>query len=359
MSVAESIFDIDETQWDTCAGESPVVRHGFFRAMELSGSIGPGCVVVPRYVVLKDAAGQVIACTPTMLKWGNLREFGPEIGWLNAGLETDCFSWPKFQACSPYFPRMAPKLLTHPSWPAPELRAVLLEALSQLGEQLLPVPRSAFNLMHIPADLAQECAAQGAVISREARSVWRNPGAATFEEYLGRLPSRKRRAVRRERAEVAALGLTFETLEGAEISDGLIEEFHSGFAEVCARHGIQPWLQAEAFRQLCRQMPESVLLSAAFQSNRYVAGIFTLRGGAVLYLDTWSARNPSPGLSFELACYRPIEYAIANGLHTIDAGLVSGYKGTRGYTADPVFNAHWFYNERLAALATAIIAAEG
>lgn len=52
-----------------------------------------------------------------------------------------------------------------------------------------------------------------------------------------------------------------------------------------------------------------------------------------------------------MLCYRAIEYAIDHGLDTVDAGLSIPYKELRGYRADPVFNAHWFYDDRLAELA--------
>ena len=105
----ESISEIDESEWDACTDGHPLVRHAFFRALEVSGSIGPDMGVVPGYFVLRDATGTISACVPTVLKWGNLREFGPEIHWLERGLAQGCFEWPKFQACSPYYPQIAPK----------------------------------------------------------------------------------------------------------------------------------------------------------------------------------------------------------------------------------------------------------
>ena len=350
LAIADSIFDVDARQWDICAGSNPWVRHGFFRALELSGCFGEGRGVVPRYVMLKERSGDVIACAPTVLKWGNKREFGPEIGWLAAGIATGCFSWPKYQADTPFFPRMAPKLLTRPDRDGSPLRAELLRVLYRLGAR--PDGRSAFSLMHIPPDMAAECASRGALISREIRSVWHTSGVGSFEEYVSRAPARRRRKWLGERRQVAELGLEFAVVGGAEASDGLIEQFYAGFRAVCERHGNQPWIPAETFRQLCIQLPDSVRLMTAFDGDRYVAGSFFLAGGDVLYFDSWSQPGDRlPALVFEMACYRPIEYAIANGLRTVDAGLFAGYKSMRGFVAEPVLNAHWFYNERLAGLA--------
>jgi len=165
--LAKSNREVDEAQWDVCAGDSPVVRHAFFRALEDSGCLGLARGVMMRYVVLREPGGHIMACAPTMLKWGNKREFGPEIHWLKAGIEQGCFAWPKFQAGSPFYPLMGPKLLTHPDPNGQALRAKLIKLLMQLG--MREDRRGAFNLMHITQEMAQECANMGALISHEIR----------------------------------------------------------------------------------------------------------------------------------------------------------------------------------------------
>lgn len=300
-SHVESMSDIDEQQWDACAGDYPVVRHGFFRALEESGSLGPGTGVLPGYFTLRDGGGRLIAGVPTALKWGNLREFGPEMIWLRSGLQSGCFAWPKVQACSPLFPRMAPKLLIHPRWRCPPFRSELLRLLVGLGAATDGA--SAFNLMHIPADSARECAAEGALISRELRSAWANPGVATFDDYIAWLPHRKRRILRRERARVAALGLRFAVHTGDEVSEAMIDDFYAGFSEVCRQHGGMPWLPSALFTELCRRLPDSVRLFTAHDGGDYVAGIFCFQSRDTLYVDTWSAVRDVPGLSFEMLCY--------------------------------------------------------
>lgn len=349
----ESISSIDEQQWDTCAGDNPLVRHAFFRALETSGSTGFDHGVVPGYFLLRDRTGTLVACVPTALKWGNLREFGPEITWIQAGLARDCFQWPKFQACSPLFPRMAPKLLVHPQWRSAAFRAGLLRLLIGLGAA--EGRFSAFNLMHLPAEDARECAAEGALISYEQRSAWTNPGVVTFDDYVVQLPHRKRRMLRRERARTEALGLTVAVRHGAEVSPALATDFYAGYRAVCRRHGHETWLPPAVFEQLCARMPDAVRIFTVHDGDRYVAGLFCFQNRDTLFVDTWSAPDDVPDLCFEMLCYRPMEYAIEHNLTSIDAGLSSPYKTVRGYRADPVFNAHWFYDERLAALARTVL----
>lgn len=349
----ESITAIDEQAWDLCADQNPLVRHGFFRALESSNSLGFDRGAVPGYFVLRDGCGVLAACVPTMLKWGNLREFGPEISWLHSGFEEGSFAWPKLQACSPYFPQAVPKLLVHPRWQSTAFRAELIRLLVGLGAATQGI--SVFNLMHIPAEAARECAAEGALISQEFSSIWTNPGVSRFDEYVAWLPNRKRYRLRKERAISDALGFTFAVLAGAEVSPGLIDDFYHGWRNTCERHGGAPWLPPELFAELCGRMPEAVRLFTARDRGRYVAGVFCFQSRDTLYLETWGAVEDVPGLCFEMLCYRAMEFAVSQGLTRIDAGLSIPYKTGRGYVDEPAFNAHWFYDDRLAELAQDVL----
>lgn len=349
----ESITAVAEGEWDACSDGHPLVRHGFFLALELSGSVGPDRGVVPGYFLLRDGDGRLVAAVPTALKWGNLREFGPEIRWLNAGLNEGCFRWPKFQACSPFYPQIAPKLLIHPDRRSASFRAGLLRLLIDLAAGQF----ANFSLMHISDADARECSAQGALISREPGSLWTNPGVSTFEDYMAQLPRRKRKLIRRDRAHANGLGLTFAVRGGAEVSPALIDDFYAGYRAVCQRYGGAPWVPQALFEQFCQLIPDAVQIFTAHDGDDYVAGAFRFQSTNTLFNQTWSAIRDVPGLIFEMACYRSIEYAIESGLSRIDAGLSIPYKAERGYLTEPVFNAHWFFDERLAALARAVLSA--
>ena len=52
---------------------------------------------------------------------------------------------------------------------------------------------------------------------------WHNQGYASFEDFLGALSSRKRKAIRRERRDAAASGFVLKTLRGHEITPTALE----------------------------------------------------------------------------------------------------------------------------------------
>lgn len=351
--VASSIDQINEGEWNRCAGENTLVRHAFFRALEQSGSLGAKRGVIPRYVALRDASGRLLACAPGMLKWGNKREFGPEMKWLQAGEQANCFAWPKFQVGMPFYPMMGPRLLTHPDFDGPTLRTALMQCLLKMAAR--SDGRAVFNVMHITPELANECLAAGALISYELRSAWYNPGYESFADYVAQLPNRKRYKLIKERRHVELLGLQIRTLSGDEISSGLISEFYEGFCNVSTRYRGKPWLPESMLQQLRILMPEAVRLMAAFDGDRFVAGSFCLQDGDTLHGDIWSAMVLIPELCFELVCYRKIVYAIEQRLRCVDVGPVGKHKSERGYIEERICHAHWFYNDQLKGLAAATL----
>jgi len=347
--IASSIQEVAPAAWDACAGPHPFVQHAFLKALETSGALGPTRGVLPKYVLLMDSMHGLVACAPAMLKWGNKREFGPEIRWLNAGAAAGCFAWPKFQVGVPFFPVMGPKLLVQAGLPQAVLQRTLLQALQ--GLEARADGMGVFNVMHIDAELAKRCQASGALISHESHSMWINPGYSSYADFIAELPNRKRYQWRKERQIVNANGLTFRVLKGREITDRVLLDYYEGHRRVCARHGGTPWLPADTYRAIVAAMPDVVILMGYFAGSHFVAGSLKLLQDRVLYALQWSELEQLSGVALDMICHRPIEYAIEHGFERMDSGLAAAHKQHRGWQTVSVYHAHWFYSEMLKALA--------
>ncbi|MEI6240474.1 MAG: GNAT family N-acetyltransferase [Planctomycetia bacterium] len=352
-ALLDSIADIDDTAWNRCAGANPYLQHAFFLALERTGSVGPALGVVPKYLVLRTRPGEVVACAPAMLKTGTWREYGPEHGWLNTAAATGWFAWPKFQVGIPLHPVPGPKLLVRPGMPLDVVHKAFVDVLLTIADRWKLA--RVVNVMQVDAATAAALARHGALVSHELRSVWHNPGHATFDEYLATLPSRKRRQALVDGRRFSRLGLEVRVLHGHEITPPLIHDFYEGFRRVCTRHGSPAWLPEAMFHELVAVMPGAVVLQAAFESGRFVAGGFGLRDGQSLYRLPWSAMSSVRDLAIDLICHRPKAYAIEHGLARIDAGVAAPHKTCRGYADEPAFNAHWFLDERMRGFAQAVM----
>lgn len=240
LRVVSTIDAVAPQAWEACAAGHPLAQHAFLKALEASGALGPERGVVPRYVVLTDATHGLVACAPAMLKWGSLCEFGPEIRWLKAGVAAGCFAWPKFQVGVTFFPVMGPKLLVRSGLSADPLRAALIKGLLRLGQR--EDRQSVFDVLHIYEATARHCQAQGALVAGEWHSMWTNTGFADWEDYVARLPERKRYQLRKERRQAESHGLTLKVLRWRELTDEVLADYHEGQRRVCERYGGRPWL---------------------------------------------------------------------------------------------------------------------
>lgn len=351
LRVISTIEAVSPEAWDACAAGHPFVQHAFLKALETSGAFGRERGVLPRHVLLIDAAHGLVACAPAMLKWDTLREFGQELHWLKTGVAADCFAWPKFQVGVPFFPVKGPKLLVRKGLPEAALQIALMRGLNRLRQR--EDQKSVFNVMHISEAAARLCQSEGALLAGELHSNWTNTGLVNWQDYLAKLPERKRYQLRKERRQANSHGLIFKVLRQHELTDEILTDYYEGHRRVCELHGGQPWLPASTYEYIVQEMAGLTVLMGYFDGSRFVAGHISMHSVTEnsLYLLQWSDMEKLESMALDLICYRPIEYALEQGVAKLDSGLVAPHKLHRGWHKTPVYHAHWFHNDELKALA--------
>jgi len=76
-----------------------------------------------------------------------------------------------------------------------------------------------------------------------------------------------------------------------------------------------------------------------------VAGALNLRGATALYGRNWGCLGDFRFLHFEACYYKAIEFAIDNGLKTVEAGTQGPHKIQRGYEPVATYSGHYIPNE--------------
>ena len=331
--VAGSVGEFQSVQWDALAGGNPFVSHAFLTAMEDSGSVGPGTGWSPAPITINAEDGQLIAALPAYLKAHSQGEYVFDHAWADAWQRAGGSYYPKLQIAAPFTPATGPRLLIADS----ALGVPLLRAAEQLCEAN---GLSSAHATFIEAGQVPMFEAAGWLLRSDIQFHWHNRGYTSFDGFLDALSSRKRKAVRKERA-AAQDGVTIRALRGREIERQHWDAFWQFYQDTGARKWGQPYLTREAFTLLGARMGEQILLVLAFDGDEPIAGALNFIGPDALYGRYWGATVDKPFLHFELCYYQAIDAAIALGLSRVEAGAQGGHKLARGYEPVQTWSAHY------------------
>src|SRR5687768_4099980 len=292
--LAPSIGAIDSAEWDSL-GPDPVVAHAFLSALEESGSVGPGTGWSPAPIrIVED--GRTSAAAPAYFKSHSQGEYVFDHGWADAWQRAGGAYYPKLLVAAPFTPVPGPRLLGN----RPQALLAAIEAVADQAEM------SSAHVNFILDCDSRECAERGWLIREGIQYHWFNRGYAKFDEFLGALASRKRKAIRRERA-AACEGLEIVALRGAEIGAGEWEAMWAFYQDTGARKWGRPYLTRAFFERLAATMGDQLLLFVARRDGVPVAGALNVIGKDALYGRYWGCLAEIPFLHFELSYYRAIE----------------------------------------------------
>ena len=336
--MAEGVASFTKEEWDACAGTAnPFVSHDFLAALEESGSAVGRTGWQPVPIAIDGPDGRPAAILPAYAKSHSQGEYVFDHGWAEAWHRAGGQYYPKLQIASPFSPVPGPRLLLRD----PDLAAPLIAAAEMVvrNNEL-----SSAHATFIAPEQVPLFEAAGWLIRADRQFHWSNRGYASFEDFLGQLASRKRKAIRKERA-AAAAGLDIVHLSGAAIEERHWDAFWHFYQDTSARKWGRPYLTRRFFSLLGERMADRVLLIMAYRGGRPIAGALNLVGADALYGRNWGAVEEVPFLHFELCYYQAIDAAIARGLARVEAGAQGEHKLARGYEPVATWSAHYIPNK--------------
>lgn len=338
-----SLAAIPAAAWDACAnppGQSfnPFVSHAFLQALEASGCVSEAAGWKPCHLAIEDTDGRLIGAMPLYLKTHSYGEYVFDQAWARGYEAAGRHYYPKLLSGVPFTPVPGPRLLIHPDADGASIAQALIEAAMAFTRE------HRLSSLHVNFLSPQQrlLLARPDWLLREGRQYhFDNPGFASFDDYLGSLNARRRKAVRKERREALASGLTIHHLTGSEIEERHWDAFFRFYMDTGARKWGSPYLNRRCFSLLGEAMSERLLLMLAYRGKTTIAGALHLVGGDTLYGRYWGMSEYHPSLHFELCYYQAIEYAIAHRLRRVEAGAQGEHKLARGYLPTPTYSAHF------------------
>src|SRR3954462_2053320 len=363
LEAVPSIGEVSAEDWDACAnpggkcngdgnGTSPVlpgdslgllkpaynpfVSHAFLSAVEKSGSATIRTGWGPRHLVAK-VDGRVAGIVPCYLKSHSQGEYVFDRGWADAYERARGRYYPKLQASVPFTPATGPRLLIRDGFDRDEIGAALANGLAAL------CGLTEASSVHVTFAREAEwrfLATHKFLQRTDQQFHWHNQGYGSFDDFLGSLNSRHRKAIKRERRDALANGITVHALTGGEITEDAWDAFFAFYMETGSRKWGRPYLSRAFFSLVGESMAKDVLLIMARRNGRWIAGAINFIGGDTLFGRNWGAVEHHPFLHFEVCYYQAIDFAIQRGLKTVEAGAQGEHKIARGYLPQTTYSAH-------------------
>ncbi|MGH6726821.1 MAG: GNAT family N-acetyltransferase [Pseudolabrys sp.] len=376
IRIVQSLAEVSAADWDACAGggnaydgqrvapivkptheddlspglstrgqvDNPFITHDFLSSMEASGSVGGRTGWQPRHLIAEDTKGGLLGVAPCYLKSHSRGEYVFDHGWAEAFERAGGDYYPKLQVAVPFTPVTGPRFLARPGPLADAVRGALADALveiTQTGEL------SSAHVTFLTEPEWRALGKRGFLQRNEQQFHWDNAGYANFEDFLGRLASRKRKTVRRERKEALEHGIKVHWLTGSDLTEAVWDAFFAFYMDTGSRKWGRPYLTREFFSIVGEKMRDRILLVMACRAGRWIAGAINFLGTDAVYGRNWGAIEHHPFLHFELCYYQAIDYAITHKFKRVEAGAQGEHKLARGYLPKTTYSAHFIANPAL------------
>jgi predicted N-acyltransferase len=331
--IASGVSGLNAAAWDRVAGDHPFVSHAFLSALEHSGSVGPGTGWTPAPILVEDDDSHLVAAAPAYLKTHSQGEYVFDHGWADAWERAGGAYYPKLQVSVPFTPVPGPRLLGS----RPQQLLAAFEAVTVQNDI------SSAHITFMEDGDAAEAERRGWLIRHGIQYHWFNRGYRDFDDFLASLASRKRKAIRKERA-AAREGLEFRALSGAEIGKAEWDAMWGFYQDTGSRKWGHPYLTRDFFDRIGETMGDKLLLFLACRNGLSIAGALNVIGPDALYGRYWGCIDEVRFLHFELSYYQAIEWAIEQKLQSVQAGAQGEHKLSRGYEPVITKSAHFIPN---------------
>ncbi len=320
---------------DSAVPYNPFISYAFLSALEDSGCVGGTSGWSPAHLRLTGADGRFAGAVPAYVKAHSQGEYVFDHGWADAFQRAGGRYYPKLQVAVPFTPVTGPRLLVTGSGNA---RAALATGLERFTAE---AGLSSAHATFLEPPDRDQLMARGWLHRTDQQYHFLNRGYRDHADFLGTLASRKRKALRKERAEALANGISIVRLTGSDLTEAVWDDFHAFYMDTGGRKWGRPYLNRAFFSLVGERMAEDIVLVMARRGGRNIAGALNLAGSDALYGRYWGAIEDHPCLHFELCYHQAIDHALERGLARVEAGAQGEHKLARGYVPVTTHSAHF------------------
>lgn len=200
---------------------------------------------------------------------------------------------------------------------------------------------SSMHMTFVEELQAGRLASEGLLVRNDQQFHWRNDDYETFDDFLTSLASRKRKNLKKERAQALEDDIKIEWVTGDDLTEEHWDAFFEFYTDTGHRKWGQPYLTRAFFTHINERLKDHTLLIMCKREGEYIAGALNFIGGDTLYGRHWGCVEDHRFLHFEACYYQAIDFAIARGLKYVEAGAQGQHKLARGYQPRKTYSLHW------------------
>ena len=341
------LADVNRIEWDSLnTSNHPFTSYDFLNSLEISESVSPKTGWNPQHILVKNNKGNIIGASPNYLKMHSYGEYIFDHAWANAFENAGGQYYPKLLSAIPFTPATGPRILIDSKNPDSEK---IFELIISTYEMIVHNNNlSSAHLNFITESLNKKLKKENWIKRKGLQFHWYNNNYSSFDDFLSKLKSSKRKAIKKERKSIQNYNLIIQKLTGDELNIEIWDSFYKFYLNTIDKKWGGAYLTKDFFYLINKTMKNNILLIIAKQNNKIVAGALNFIGESTLYGRNWGAIVNIPFLHFELCYYQAIEYAIEKNIKIIEAGAQGHHKIQRGYVAKSTYSSHYIQNASFA-----------
>jgi len=350
LSWITHIAEIPQADWDELAKplNTPFLEWEWLNNIEVSGSATAHTGWQPCHLIVWRNS-QLIAAAPLYIKGHSYGEFVFDHQWADLSHRLGIEYYPKLLGMTPFTPAVGYRFLIAPGEDESTITELMVATIDKFCDRNR---LSGCNFLFVDPDWGKMMSEKGFHPWLHHGYIWSNRDFNSFDDYLKMFNSDQRKKIKRERKAVAKAGLYTKTYVGRDIPQHLYPDIYKFYSSTCNKfYWGSKYLTREFFEQLYPNYSDRLLLVVAYteQDDQTPVGMsFCVHKGDQLYGRYWGCDEEYDCLHFEACYYKPIEWAIANGIKTYDPGAGGRHKKRRGFPATANHSLHRFYNPTMA-----------
>lgn len=354
LSTAQGMDRIDPSQWTALrGGDHPFTSWALLEAMERTGCVSPERGWWPLHLTAR-LDGRLVAAAPAYVKGDGMGDFSRDWAYHDALRQLGGNPYPKLVVGVPFSPVTSRRILVHPDFDETLATRLLMDLAREAARS---AELGSIQVLYHAAEECDAFAAAGLAQRTLIQYHWKNYGYETTDDWLHRLPSRKRKQVRKEMRAPARQDIQIETWRGAEVS-GLTDGNPADASRVafglyrttCEKYMWGGTYLNQAFFEELFTRPElqsslefvTARRSGSDAPHEVVAGAINLATPTHLYGRYWGCHEEHKFLHFNVCLYHSIEHCIEGGVQIFEGGAGGEHKVARGFEPSTVHHSLWF-----------------